>query len=249
MQSNPLSLIGLDESCSKVYLSMLSLGNTTAQEISKKTSFKRSTVYNYLDELIKNGIVTRVPLEKKVFYRAVDINTVNQRVDEKYMQFKDTLPSLLALSSLERGIPKIEILEGEEGISAAYRDMLNAKSFRFWSDLGNASSLFTKHFHSAAESIRKREITTKEIITGTKESIRASKNYLQVAGPTYSARVASIPGILNDSVIYDDTVTLFRMTDYNMYVVRIKDETIASTMSVLFDMAWKDCKTIKEYLK
>ncbi len=249
MNNHPLSLIGLDENCSKVYLSMLSLGNTTAQEVSKATSFKRPTVYGYLDELIQNGLVARVPIDKKVFYKAVHIDTVSQRVEEKYRKFKDSLPSLMELSSSTKGMPKVEILEGEKGITTAYEDMLHAKSFRIWSDLGNANSLFTKHLDAIAHTIKKREITTKEIITCTKESIRASRNFLQTAGRTYSSRITSIPGILNDSVIYDDTVTLFRMTDYNMYVVRIKDETIASTMSVLFDMAWKDCKTINEYLK
>lgn len=249
MADNPLSLLGINKTSAKVYLSMLSLGNTTAQEISRKTAIKRPTVYVHLEQLIKEGLVTKIPLDKKVFFKAVEIETVNKRIESSYNDFKENLPELISITSRTQGKPKIQILEGELGIVSAYTEMANAKSLRIWSNLGRIHNLFGKYFTNIAESINRRGINCKEIITDSKESLRYAKLFSQIAGPTYSARVSPIEGIINDSVIYDDVVTLFRMQDYNMFVVKIEDPAIADTMRTLFELAWRSSKTIREHGK
>lgn len=247
MLKNPLELIGLDEQHTKVYLSMLTMGNTTVQEIALATGLKRPTVYTYLDNLITNGLVSRVQIDKKTYFKATHLDTVTHKVENAYKKYKEDLPLLLQIASGVQGKPRIEILEGEQGILQAYEDMSTAKNFRIWSDLGKVHKFFNTHFQIIADNIRKREITSREILAPSKENIKSSKHFAHLAGPTYSVRVSPLDGIMNDSIIYDDTVTLFRIHDFNMYVVRIKDSTIASTLSTLFDLAWKSSVTIKEF--
>ena len=74
-----LKKIGLSENETRVYLALLELGGSTAQEISKKAGVKRATTYVQLEALMKFGLVTsfeKAPERKngaqKTFFRAED---------------------------------------------------------------------------------------------------------------------------------------------------------------------------------
>ncbi|MBU3668432.1 MAG: hypothetical protein FGM57_00525 [Candidatus Taylorbacteria bacterium] len=249
MTNNPLSILGFSDREYQIYVCMLSSGNTTVQEISQQTGIKRPTVYLSVESLIQRGFATKIRIGKKTLFRAIQVSSVSNKAEDVYKRYKESIPELVNISNRAVGKPIIEILEGEQGVLRAYEDMASAKSFRIWSDLSKVEKSFSTHFAIIANQIRKKEITTREILKGEKEAIKSSRHFALLAGPTYSARVASVDGIMNDSIIYEDTVTLFRIHDSNMYVVRIKDATVASTLSALFDMAWKSTILIKDFLK
>ncbi len=248
MRSNPLSIIGFEDKEYQIYVFMLSTGNVSAQDIAINTGIKRPTVYLYTESLIQRGYVIRVKSGKKSLFKAVQVSSIANKAEEVYKAYKEAVPELTRISSHALGKPVVEVLEGEQGVLRAYEDMNTARTFRIWSDLGKVEKMFSNHFSIIANQIRAREITAREILSGSKEAVKASKHFAVLAGNTYAARVSSVEGLMNDSIVYGDTVVLFRIHDSNMYAVRIKDETIASTLSALFDMAWKSSLSIKEYL-
>ncbi|MEK7102940.1 MAG: hypothetical protein AAB870_01175, partial [Patescibacteria group bacterium] len=86
------------------------------------------------------------------------------------------------------------------------------------------------------------QIVTKEIIDDTPDSKRASRNYADIAGSTYSSRLATVQGIENDNAIYGNVAALFRTQGVNLYVIRIEDPAIVNALKALFDMAWQTAK-------
>jgi len=102
--------------------------------------------------------------------------------------------------------------------------------------------LFPETHEKINESVLKNQIRTREIIADTPEARRSAKRAYLATGKSYSVRLATEPGIKNDSCVYGNTVALFRIYQYDLFVVRIEDPTIASTMKAIFDMAWKSAR-------
>jgi len=242
MESYDLHFLGLNEKAGKIYQAGLVLGTTSVQELARTSGLKRPTIYLHLDDLVAQGFFERVPLSKKTYYRAADPATLEAKLQKQLAVFHTELPKLSALRSDTLGKPHVRIIEGKEGVLSVYAEMKKANSLRFWSNVGAAYGPFHSEYMDLAETIRAQNITTKEIIADTKESKRYSRLLAKAAGPSYTARIATVDGIENDTGIFGNVVVLFRLHELNFFVVRIEDKTIADTMRAIFDMSWKVAK-------
>lgn len=130
---NLLTQLGLNEKSASVYLALLELGSATVQEVAEKAGVKRTSIYNFLDELIKLGLITQIQEKHKTILIAEDPNVLKQRAREKekeaemYVQNIDQIvPSLLNIYNLPGEKPKMKFYRGIEGIKKAYHDTLLA---------------------------------------------------------------------------------------------------------------------------
>ena len=124
--------------------------------------------------------------------------------------------------------------------------MTSASSLLFWSDLASFHGQFREMFEKMSTSTAEREIRTREIIANTPEAIKSARQFAALAGRFYTARICTRGKILNDSAIFNDVVALFRIEAHNLWVIRIEDAAIATTMRSLFDMAWKSGWSLSE---
>ena len=118
-----LEKFGLTSHESRVYTTLLSLGEGTAYAIAKKSGMKRPTVYGVLEVLREKELVLLVPNAKKQVYAPKDpqklvdetVRNAQQQIDEAH----DLLPKLLALN---RGSQKPNVLyfDGKEGVQQAF---------------------------------------------------------------------------------------------------------------------------------
>ncbi|MES2203210.1 MAG: helix-turn-helix domain-containing protein [Patescibacteria group bacterium] len=240
-----LESLGIGEKSAKVYLAGLAMGTTTVQDLARKSGLKRPTVYLHIDELIKQGLFEHVSLNNKKYYRAVDPHMLEERLKKNLSTLQTELPKLAAMRADTMGRPQVQIFEGEEGIRHIYREMKKARSARLWSNIGSVYGPFHDTNMEVAEAMGANGAGVREIIADTKESRRYARLVAKVVGPTYAARTATVEGLENDAVIYDDVVALFRLQGLNMFVVRIEDKTIADSMRAMFEMAWKSAKPFK----
>lgn len=245
MKTGTLISLGISEKSAKIYLATLSLGTTSVQEIAQKTGLKRPTVYLHIDELIRQGLFQKVSLNKKHYYRAADPHVLEGRMKKGLDALQSAMPEFIALQSRTPGKPHVVVYEGEEGMREVYREMKIANSLRIWSNMGPMLGSFHDTYMELAETTKENGIGTREIIADTKEARRYSRLVSKVSGPIYSARIATAEGVTNDAFIYGKVVALFRLSEFNMFVVRIEDKTIADSMKALFDMAWKSAKAFR----
>jgi sugar-specific transcriptional regulator TrmB len=245
MNIKSLAAMGVGEKSAKVYLAGLALGTTSVQELARKSGLKRPTVYLHLDELVKQGLFEHVSLNTKKYYRAVEPQVLEERLKKSLAHLQHEMPQLLAMRADTMGRPQVQVFEGEEGIRRVYDEIKQARSARFWSNLGGIYAPFHNTYMEMSEEMAHRGANVREIIADNKETRRYSRLLYKVMGPSYTARTATVEGIENDTVIYDNVVAIFRLQGLNMFVVRIEDPTIADTMRAVFDMAWKTARPFK----
>ena len=245
MKTDTLVTLGLNEKSALIYLAGLALGTTTIQSLAQKSGLKRPTVYLHMDELVQRGFFEVLSLNKKQYYRALSPTHLEQRLEKNLAQFRAELPDLLKLQSETLGKPQVRILEGHRGIQEIYAELASAHTLRAWSNVSMPLAPFHDDYMRIAEQVRERGITVREIIADTKGTRRYARLVSKVAGPTYSIRTATLEGIENDTILYGNTVAIFRLHEHNMFVVRIEDATIASTMRAIFDMSWKTARPLR----
>jgi len=244
MDPKILTSLGLNEKSAKIYLAGLELGTTSVQELARKSGLKRPTVYLHLDELVVRGFFETISINNKQYFRAADPEQLQSTLKKNVATFEREVPRLMALRADTLGKPQVRVYEGDEGVRRVYEEMKEANSIRFWSNVGTLNS-FHDTYMEIADAIRENSISTREITADTKPSRRYIRLFAKASGPSYAAKVASVEGLENDSIIYGNVVALFRLVGMNTFVVRIEDKTIADSMRALFDMAWKSAKPLK----
>ncbi len=245
MDSQVLISMGMNKKAASVYLAALALGTASIQDIARKAGIKRPTAYGHVGELLEQGFLEKVPYNKRFYYRAAELQSLEDRLERNLSDLRRALPELTALRPSNSGKPNIRMLEGRSGIESIYGEMVSAPSLRFWSNLGSMQYVLHESYTKISEAIKSQGISAREIIADTKESRRFARTTTLIAGPTYAVRAATVGGITNDTIIYNDIVAIFRLHEFNMFVVRIEDKTIADTMRAIFEMSWRAAKPLR----
>jgi len=123
-----LKKIGLEEKEAKVYLAALELGPTSIQNLARKSTVKRSTVYEMIKNLKKMGLISETTKGKRKLMIASEPENIKKSIAEKGKLLTSILPQLKSISNIGFTKPKIMFFEGKEGIKEIYRDTLKAKS-------------------------------------------------------------------------------------------------------------------------
>lgn len=132
MISEKLQKIGLNEKEAKIYASLLELGETSIQRVSKKSKIKRTTIYNIIDTLKEKGLVSTIIKKKRKYYVASDPRELEFKLEEQKQSLKNLMPELLSITNLIDKKPKIKFFEGEEGLKEIYLDTLNYPGTPLW---------------------------------------------------------------------------------------------------------------------
>lgn len=106
-------------------LAILEIGPASISDIAKRAKIKRPTTYYLIDELIKKGLILKVPSGKRVFYKANDPKKILNLLEQRKQSFEKILPQMQALFLATPSQPKVRFYEGKEGLKNIYEEMLN----------------------------------------------------------------------------------------------------------------------------
>jgi sugar-specific transcriptional regulator TrmB len=127
-----LNQAGLDELESKTYNTLLSNGALTILELSKKSSLKRTNLYNVLVALEKKGLVTKISEYKKTKYLPNSPRQIQEllkvhenQIDLAKNTFEVLIDNLQSQYNLISHKPVISYLEGTNGLQKLYDDILD----------------------------------------------------------------------------------------------------------------------------
>lgn len=239
MDISTLQAAGLTARAAQIYLATLALGTASIQTIAQRAKVKRPTAYNDISELVQNGWLEKVPVGKKEYYRAVDPKQFEQHLQKQLSALQASLPQLARLYQQGAVQPTVSVFEGNRAIEQLHGSIAKANSIRFWSNLADFETLFPDAADELSRAIGQNQINAREIISNTAEAKRAAKRYAAIAGKYYTCRVAAKGVIHNNSVVFGQTVLLFRLQQHNLAVIRIDDSSIAETFKTIFDLAWE----------
>src|SRR3989338_4734256 len=124
MHNLHLEQIGLTKNQSAVYLALLKLGSTTAQNIIKESGLHRSRVYDSLERLQELGLVSYVVKDFKKYFQAANPEKLLDYIDEKKEIINQILPELKKLEGMKKEEINAFIYKGKEGIKTIHSEML-----------------------------------------------------------------------------------------------------------------------------
>jgi len=119
-----LEEIGLTSSQIKVYIALLELGETTSGPILKKSKLHNSVVYNALNRLTEQGLVSFVKKGKIKYFSITDPKNILKYIDDKREKIREIIPKFVAKQKLAKSKQEAEVFLGWKGVYAAFNKIL-----------------------------------------------------------------------------------------------------------------------------
>ncbi len=119
-----LTKIGVSPQETRLYLSMLALGDTTVSEIARSAAIHRPMVYKMLPRLCEKGLVFKQASGKRERYRAEHPSRLKYLMQHVADDIEALIPELEATYRPAEIKPLVRYLEGARGIASVYDDIL-----------------------------------------------------------------------------------------------------------------------------
>lgn len=121
-----LENLGFDDKQAQVYLAALELGSATVQELADKSGIKRTSIYNFLDEMKGKGLISELKQDDRLLIVPASPHILLEQSRAHTREIERALPEMMSLFNLPGEKPKIRYYEGLAGIKKIYDDTLTA---------------------------------------------------------------------------------------------------------------------------
>ncbi|MCX6744791.1 MAG: hypothetical protein NTX82_04670 [Candidatus Parcubacteria bacterium] len=122
-----LKQTGLNAKEAKVYLAILNLGKCNVTEIAQKAELKRTSLYEYLEKLLQQGLIFKTVTKKRTYYYPESPAKIITALDKQKVEIEDKkekirliIPELEKIYSSVYNKPRISFHEGKEGLREIY---------------------------------------------------------------------------------------------------------------------------------
>jgi sugar-specific transcriptional regulator TrmB len=229
-----LKEIGLSESESQIYLTLLKKGEISVAEISQISGLHRTNIYDCLEKLKEKGFVSYLLKNNKQAYRASEPNIILDYFKEKENKISRIIPELNKLKESIKEKVSVEIFKGEEGLKTALRDILKDKQevigYNISGQLRKFMPKFSEYYFIEQE---KHKIKHRFIYTiGTPKP------------PTKYYEIKFLPKEYSNPTItlcYGGKI-LNLIFEPEMIAIRIKSNQLAEAQKKHFNLLWKIAK-------
>lgn len=234
-----LKNIGLHNSEIEVYLYLLEQGISTPPQISKGTKIARTNCYNILASLKEKDLVKEQKKRKRKVYLANDPEALVRNLDKKREAAKSMLPDLRAMYKSQKNKPVIHFFDGFEQIKEIYYQTLSAEIIRGIASTKQLFSLSPDFFENYRKKIKEKGIIFRDIVThdSSEESVDEAKKILGALNEvqTLPEEYKDMP---TDILIWEDSIALITTVE-PIFGTVIKNDYLAKTFTIIFDVLWK----------
>lgn len=221
--TNELVGIGLSEKEATIYFYLLH--NTTASitEISKGAQIKRPTCYIYIEEMLRKGMLNRVPVGKKFKFSAIPPEKLVNVFKRNVNKFEESLPELSDIYNQNLRETKVTFFKGKQGVREIYNDS--------FSTVGDAYSIFPADEYFKKYSMEEFK-NNEKVISQTKFK---SKDLI-IDGKSFKEVDEFLKGLGNDSKIYKKLDKSFNTSvDVLIYGSKVALISLKSLDAVVID--------------
>ncbi|MFA4960434.1 MAG: helix-turn-helix domain-containing protein [Candidatus Pacearchaeota archaeon] len=124
MEINDFEKIGLTKNQAKIYLSLLKLGEATAQQIMNESELHRSRVYDGLEKLQELGLVSYVVKDFKKYFQAAEPEKLRNYIDEQKEFVEKIIPEIKLIQGAKKEEINGTVYKGKEGLKTIHSQML-----------------------------------------------------------------------------------------------------------------------------
>lgn len=142
MLENIFKKIGLKTVHTQVYMQLLDSASISAGRLAKIMNLNRQSIYEYLHDLSKIGLVTQSEKQGVKVWQASSPDKIREILNEQTNQIEtvknsllDILPKLKARQKVDFITPKFTFYEGRDGIRQIFKDVLlyhDIETLAFW---------------------------------------------------------------------------------------------------------------------
>lgn len=241
MIQNALEQIGLSKNECTIYLSLLDIGNGTASEIAKHSKLHRSNVYDALQKLISDGLVTYCQKDKTKYYEPTNPKNLINILKQKEILVTSVIPELLVKYTYSRSKSEIEVHEG----MVAFRNILleqleKTKKIYVMGVPKIAVELLTPSFLEKFHAERaKNKIDFYHLLN--KDFSPERTKYLKTLPYTYAKSLPESYNSLVGVFVFDEEI-LLTLWIKPIINIQIKNKEIADAYREFFKMLWEKVK-------
>jgi len=127
MHEEILKEIGLSSNESKVYETLLKIGEASVQTISNKCGVHRRNVYDSLSKLSEKGLVSEVFIKGEKNFKATDPRRLLELLKEKEEKLNQILPSMQKKFESDEEKEEAYFYRGIEGVKNYLQDILKTR--------------------------------------------------------------------------------------------------------------------------
>ncbi|MBR9702080.1 hypothetical protein GOV13_04105 [Candidatus Pacearchaeota archaeon] len=235
-----LESIGLSKNEIIVYLELISVGKSSAGDISKGTKIHRPNVYDILEKLIQKGIVNQgVENDRKVFYPIPPKNLLDY-FNQKAHDLEKIIPKMEEIHSKpKKSETKIISTEGVQSIRTTMSDLLELNSqistYGIPKEAVEILGGFIHEFH-------KKRIS-KGIIMKHIYNLDATKRIKELTQmPHTEARY--LPSLYNTKIntIICGNKIMFFLWEPPFTTIIIENESLAKAYQNYFEILWEEAR-------
>ena len=119
-----LQNLGLSMKEARIYVACLELGTSSAVAIAKRSGVPKSTVYDSLESLKKQGYFVMAPRGGKKYYSVSDPAIFETKVRVQEESLIEVLPELKALYGTDTKRPRVRYFESDDALEIINREVL-----------------------------------------------------------------------------------------------------------------------------
>ncbi len=239
--SQELQKLGWNQKEAQIYVALLKLGITSANEIAIKAKLKRTTVYNFLPDLVQKGLIKKTKKNRKTLFYIEDTQALLKPIDEQKNQWTDLVKELEKIHNVLPDRPKIRFFEGETGAVQFFQETLDrTKPGQFIYEFIGPKAFYEKLSSSFASSYVPERMKRKIPIRIIASRSQAAEGLAQLA-KSELRQIKLVDSLTFDGaiVIYGNNVGLLSLSTTFMGVV-VENEAIATIQRAAFELLWEN---------
>jgi sugar-specific transcriptional regulator TrmB len=231
---------GLSDKEVEIYTALLPLGSINLQEIAKRVSLPRTTIYNTLNYLASKGLVSKIIRGHVTFFEAIEPKKLINDIEQKKSLILSALPELENLKKQIKESSSVEIYEGFKGISTILAEVFRKKQQTFYFGSYSKSLEVLKHLPEHAANIRLiNKIPAKVIIERFKEPRFHERDYKKITELRFLESLKDFPCMI---FIFGEKVAIYTL-EGDLVGIIIKNKEVSRAMKIIFDLYWKISKS------
>lgn len=242
-----LEKLGLTEKEAKIYHICLKLGEATAFKIAKTSGIKRATVYFTLELLEEKGWISIRETKKVKQFIANDPERISNLLEIQRKTMQSLLPGLKEIYSFQFQQPKIQMLEGENGIYSIYDELLEffekGEEVLIFGTITHLDDPVFKSLLGKWRNLLKKGLKAREIINYSKTSQEYYEDMKPLGEKNKDYEIKMLPDeyLFSNSevMIYGNKVAIISHQPEGIFAVSIIARHIVDLYQVWFKLAWK----------
>ena len=227
--------LGLNEKQAHEYMACLELGSATVAELAKKSGVKRTSIYNFMEDLVSRGFLSEVTRGDQAMFVAENPQALLKKAQEQLTNTQEALPQLLALFNLAGNKPKVHFYQGIDGLQKIYEATWASKEPIYaFSDYKKMMNLMEKWMWKYAEERTKRGI---KFFCIAKDGPWAKKMVIKNVEHKREMKIVKEGTFDTEINIYENKVAMMSFQRPFAGVI-IEDAAIAQTLKSIWQMLW-----------